>query len=88
VVSGDVDSEKKRKRRDGSLRSSEVSPISNVTANPIQSSPKRYKNIDADLDGISDDASKKLPRSIESLYASIWSAQEELEAGRSWSENA
>lgn len=84
----DPDNDRKRKR------GSDFNSISGVTQSPaiqrnlagIVSPPKRTRSVEeavaqtAKVDG-------KLPRSIESLYESIMSAQKELEVGRAWQSN-
>jgi hypothetical protein len=52
-----------------------------------ESPPKKIRNKDGYLEA-NDATNKNLPKSIESLYESISSAQKELEAGRSLNENA
>lgn len=80
--------EKKRKRRDGSIAPSELSQMSNIMVDGISSPPKKYKNNEETMETGANGSSEKLPKSIESLYKSIMSAQEELEAGRNWSQDA
>jgi hypothetical protein len=81
--------EKKRKRREVSLASSHQPRAAKFMADGIRSPPKRSRIEEfGSVVGRDDKGDGKLPKSIESLYKSIMSAQEELEAGRSWSEDA
>lgn len=83
----DYDPDNDRKRKRGSVSNS----LSRVTQSPaIQrnlagtiSPPKRVKNIEEPV-AQTPQVDGKLPRSIESLYESIMSAQKELEVGRAW----
>ena len=84
----EMESEKKRKRRDGSMAPTETSQLPSVMTDGVLSPPKRHRNEDITPVSTNGDVNGKLPKSIESLYKSIMSAQEELEAGRNWSANA
>jgi hypothetical protein len=78
----DGDKEKKRKRASGvstdNVSQSSIPPRSSFDNG---SPPKRSKN---EEDGVDEVRNQILPKSIESLYASILSAEKEIEAGRSW----
>jgi hypothetical protein len=79
----DPEVEKKRKRESARLSSNVVSNSSALPSVEDRAPNKKLRN----MDEYRDDAhtSNALPKSIESLYASIMSAEKELEAGRmSW----
>ena len=82
----DFDNEKKRKRLATSHNTITQSPAGQQDLAGSISPPKRVKN-DEDGDGYKGQTDRRLPRSIESLYKSIMSAQEEIEVGRAWEAN-
>jgi hypothetical protein len=87
AVNGSMDESEKKRKRDP--RKSPVEGKSQIhlpaSTNGIHSLPaKRVRNQDV-ADEKTDHNSQKLPKSIESLYASIMSAEKELEAGKDWS---
>jgi len=78
----DPDPEKKRKRLTVTSNS-RLSVLENVVAD--QSPPKKLRNKDGYTQEPNEVTNGSLPKSIESLYESILSAQKELEAGKNWS---
>jgi hypothetical protein len=90
AVNGSMDDSEKEKKRKREVSKSSVEPPSLSHAphgtNGTHSLPaKRIRNQEDHSEERPDSGSQKLPRSIESLYASIMSAEKELEAGRDWS---
>jgi hypothetical protein len=85
AVNGNMDESEKKRKRDPRKSSVEGKSQLHVPAstNGTHSLPaKRVRNQDVDADETTDYSSQKLPKSIESLYASIMSAEKELEAGK------
>jgi hypothetical protein len=82
----DEDKEKKRKRGPAPVSSDDFSQISVADENVAENHtpPKRVRGRDEYLPEAHNVTTKTLSKSIESLYASILSAQKELEAGRNW----
>ena len=77
----DAEKEKKRKRETvGVSDSMSQSSVPDGIITEYKSPPKRIRNGDGSHERAN------LPKSIEALYESILSAQEELEAGRTWRE--
>ena len=83
------DAEKERKRKRNTIGTTLASRSSTLESGLVDhdSPPKKLRNKDGYPEA-NDVTSKNLPKSIESLYESILSAQRELEAGRSLNENA
>jgi hypothetical protein len=81
----DPDAEKKRKRPTV-ISNSRLSVLENAVAD--QSPPKKLRNKDGYTQEPNEVTKDSLPKSIESLYESILSAQKELEAGRNWNADA
>jgi len=76
------ETEKEKKRKRGNLgESSNHQILENAHVTHELPSKKLRNN-----DGYGEQGSKRLSTSIESLYESILSAQKELEAGRTWTE--
>ena len=76
--------ERKRKRNTVPPTSTSRSSMLESRFVNDESPPKKLRN----KDEANDATNKNLPKSIESLYKSIFSAQKELEAGRSLNEDA
>ena len=80
------DPDKERKRKRGSALNS----YNHITRSPVVprslpdniSTSKRVRNEETEVQ--TGQINRKLPRSIESLYESIMSAQKEMEVGRAW----
>jgi hypothetical protein len=82
----DAEKERKRKRNTvGAASAYRSSTLEGGLAND-DSPPKKPRNKDGHPKA-NDATNKNLPKSIESLYKSIMSAQKELEAGRSLNED-
>ena len=81
------DAEKERKRKRNTVGTTLASPSSTLESGLANddSPPKKPRNKDGHPEA-NDTTNKNLPKSIESLYKSILSAQKELEAGRSLNE--
>jgi hypothetical protein len=81
-VAKDIALEKKRKRAEIAMSPPHVrhESVPNGAMKELTSPPKKVRNGESP----SPVAERKLSKSIESLYKSIMSAQEELEAGRTW----
>jgi hypothetical protein len=89
AVNGNMDDSEKEKKRKREVSKSSVEALSLSRAprgtNGTHSLPaKRLRNHEDHSEERTDSGSQKLPKSIESLYASIMSAEKELESGRDW----
>lgn len=84
----DPDKDRKRKRGSNSISHNPTSrsPIIQRSTTGDISPPKRVKG-DEEANAHTSQTNQKLPRSVESLYKSIMSAQKEMEAGRAWETN-
>ena len=78
------DAEKEKKRKRGTVTSNSRSSLPENGLAYHESPHKMFRNSDGSREEVNDVANKSLPKSIESLYESILSAQKELEAGRNW----
>jgi hypothetical protein len=87
LIANMLDPDKERKRKRGSGLNSH----NHITRSPVVprslpdniSTPKRVRS-EEDAEVQTGQINRKLPRSIESLYESIMSAQKEMEVGRAW----
>lgn len=90
AVNGSMDDSEKEKKRKRDARKSSVEALSLFhtpnSTNETHSVPtKRVRNQEDHSEERRDSGSQKLPKSIESLYASIMSAEKELNPGKDWS---
>jgi hypothetical protein len=82
------DAENAKKRKRDTIGAASRAQISSTEKQPVSNSIPQNKKLRNDEEGgFSEGKRRSLPKSIESLYESIFNAEKEMEAGRVWEEH-